>query len=90
MAGKSQQRTNKNATAGFDRAVRELNAFLVVLAIGLAALDATCFLAFKVRDALPSAAVAHSGAAAMPSARNAQSLATLSPTRQGTAGPTSW
>ena len=43
-------------TGRLDRAARELNAFLLVLAIGLAVLDFTCFFAFKVRDALPPTA----------------------------------
>lgn len=36
-------------------AAGEVNAFLLVLAIGLAVLDFTCFCAFQVKDALPSA-----------------------------------
>jgi hypothetical protein len=43
-------------TTGFDRAARELNAVLLVMAIGLAVLDLTCFCALKMRDALPSLA----------------------------------
>src|SRR5205823_11248728 len=43
-------------TVRLDRLAGELNAFLLVLAIGLAILDFTCFFAFKVRDALPSPA----------------------------------
>jgi hypothetical protein len=86
MAGKSQQGTRKSGTAGFDRAVRELNAFLLVLAIGLAVLDTTCFVAFKVRDSLPSAALVNAGGGtAMSSARNNQSPATLTPSRHGAA-----
>jgi hypothetical protein len=46
----------------------DLNAFLLVLAIGLATLDLTCFWAFKMRDALPAMALATtSSAAANPS-----------------------
>lgn len=40
-------------TARLDRAARDMNAFLLVLAIGLATLDLTCLWAFKMRDALP-------------------------------------
>lgn len=39
-----------------DRIAREMNAFLLVLAIGLAALDVTGFVAFTVRDAAPAVA----------------------------------
>lgn len=87
MDGKLRQYPGKRRTAGFERAVRELNAFLLVLAIGLAVLDATCFVAFKVRDALPSATMANAGpAAAMPLGRG-QSLAALSPSKpSATAG----
>jgi len=41
--------------ARIDRAARDMNAFLLVLAIGLATLDFSCFLAIKLRDALPPA-----------------------------------
>ena len=40
--------------ARLDRAARDMNAFLLVLAIGLATLDLTCLWAFKLRDSLPS------------------------------------
>jgi len=84
MSGKSRQGAGKRRTEGFDRAVGELNAFLLVLAIGLAVLDGTCFLAFKVRDSLPSARLANAGAsAAMPLPRP-QSVAALTPSRPGT------
>ena len=36
-----------------DEAARDLNAVLLVLAIGLAVLDFTCFFAFEIRNALP-------------------------------------
>ena len=36
-----------------DAAARELNAILLVLAIGLAVLDFTCFFALEVRNAMP-------------------------------------
>ena len=38
-------------------------AFLLVVAIGLATLDLTCFWAFKMRDALPSMALAATSSA---------------------------
>jgi hypothetical protein len=41
-----------------DRAAKELNAFLLVLAIGLAVLDFTCFFAVKISAALPAAIAA--------------------------------
>ena len=39
---------------GSERAAGDMNAFLLVLAIGLATLDLTCLWAFKLRDALPA------------------------------------
>ncbi|HEX3538354.1 MAG TPA: hypothetical protein VHU15_16470 [Stellaceae bacterium] len=39
--------------ARIDRAARDMNAFLFVLAVGLAALDLSCYWALKLRDALP-------------------------------------
>jgi len=74
-----QQRSNddnKRLMARLDDIAREMNAFLVVLAIGLATLDATCYWAKTVSDAfahsrppvvaasnhLPSAAVTASAA----------------------------
>jgi hypothetical protein len=38
-----------------DRAARDVNAFLFVLAVGLAALDLSCYWAIKLRDSLPPA-----------------------------------
>lgn len=69
-----------------DRAVRELNAFLLVLAIGLATLDFTCFFAFKVRDALPSAARVSTNPALVTKSALAshQSIAALGPTAPAT------
>lgn len=58
MDNRSPHRSGR--TRGFvdrlDDAAHGVNAFLLVLAIGLATLDFTCFFAFQVRDALPSAA----------------------------------
>jgi hypothetical protein len=42
--------------ARLDRAAGDVNAFLLVLAIGLATLDLTCLWAFKMRDLLPAMA----------------------------------
>jgi hypothetical protein len=39
-----------------DHAAQGVNAFLLILAIGLATLDFTCFCALQVKNALPSAA----------------------------------
>jgi len=44
----------RSLAARLDRAARDMNAFLLVLAIGLATLDLTCLWAFKMRDALPA------------------------------------
>ena len=44
----------KHLLARLDRVAREMNAFLLVLALGLAALDLTCLWAFKLQDALPA------------------------------------
>lgn len=40
--------------ARIERAAGDMNAFLFMLAIGLAALDLSCFWAMKLRDALPA------------------------------------
>jgi hypothetical protein len=45
---------SRSLAARLDRAARDMNAFLLVLAIGLATLDLTCLWAFKLRDALPA------------------------------------
>jgi hypothetical protein len=44
----------KGLVARLDHATRDLNAFLLVLAIGLAVLDLTCFWAMTLRDVLPA------------------------------------
>jgi hypothetical protein len=51
--------------ARLDRAARDVNAFLLVLAIGLAMLDVTYLWAFKMRDALPAMARASAISAAV-------------------------
>ena len=48
----------KTLVARLDRIAREMNAFLVVLAIGLATLDATCYWAKAVSDAFAHHVVA--------------------------------
>jgi hypothetical protein len=50
MPGQSpkKQPSRTNLTARLDRAAGDMNAFLLVLAIGLAALDLTCLWAFKM------------------------------------------
>jgi hypothetical protein len=57
--------------ARLDAAARDLNAILLVLAIGLAVLDFTCFFALEVRNAMPprlppEAAIATPATAAIP------------------------
>jgi len=44
----------RRLAARLERAAGDMNAFLLVLAIGLATLDLTCLWAFKLRDALPA------------------------------------
>ena len=54
---KTQNKVSRNRLIDrLDRGAREMNAFLLVLAIGLAALDVTGFVAFTIRDAAPSLA----------------------------------
>ena len=74
-----------------DRAAGELNAFLLVLAIGLAVLDFTCFFAFQVRDALPSparleATHGHALVTKPAPAAGQQPVAAIAPTRPAMAG----
>ena len=57
-----------------DAATQDLNAVLLVLAIGLAVLDFTCFFAFEVRKAIPprlpeATAVARPATAIIPPAQ---------------------
>lgn len=56
----------RGIAARMDRAAADVNAVLLVLAIGLAALDFSCFFAFKLRDALPPPAAAANAVAATP------------------------
>ena len=46
----------RSLAARLDRAAGDMNAFLLVLAIGLATLDLTCLWAFKMKEALPAMA----------------------------------
>lgn len=64
-----------------DSAAQDLNAVLLVLAIGLAVLDFTCFFAFEVRNALPphlpqAASVATSATAVIPPTEATEPAAT--------------
>lgn len=67
-----------------DAAARDLNGILLVLAIGLAVLDFTCFFVLEVRNAVPprvgadAALIVPSATAAVPPAQ-----ATAPPTRGG-------
>jgi hypothetical protein len=46
-------RKPKGLLARLDRAAEKMNAFLLVLAIGLAVLDFTCFWVLQIRNTLP-------------------------------------
>jgi len=48
--------SRRNLAARLDRAAGDMNAFLLVLAIGLETLDLTCLWAFRMRDLLPAMA----------------------------------
>jgi len=68
-----------------DAATQDLNAVLLVLAIGLAVLDFTCFFAFEVRKAIPprlpeATAVARPATAIIPPA---QAMAPAAPRDSG-------
>jgi hypothetical protein len=54
--GTNQNRGTNPWVARLDRTAADLNIVLLVVAIGLAMLDLTCFLAFRMREALPSPA----------------------------------
>ena len=80
----TQNKVRKNRLIDrLDRGAREMNAFLLVVAIGLAALDITGFVAFTIRDAAPS--LARGSVNPSDAARRASSLgpsvAVLVPTR---------
>ena len=79
-------RTDAGATrwiARLDRIARELNAVLLVLAIGLAALDLTGFVTVTMRDAAPALARASidPSEAARRAAAQGPSVAVLTPTK---------
>jgi len=48
----SEERPIRRAARQIERAAGDLNSVLLMLAIGLAVLDLTCFSAFKLREAL--------------------------------------
>ena len=56
----------KPRLARLDRVARKINAFLFVLALGLAALDLTCLWAFRMADALPAMAQSNATGAVIP------------------------
>jgi hypothetical protein len=79
------KRTRQGLIARIEHAAREMNAFLLVLAIGLATLDLTCFWMFQVRDAVASATriSPRPMAASNPSAPAGDSFAAAKPARPG-------
>ena len=68
MLNRSPQEDNspKRLVARLERVAGEMNAFLFVLALGLAALDLTCLWAFRMADALPAIARSNATGAVMP------------------------
>jgi len=71
-----------------DAATRDLNAVLLVLAIGLAVLDLTCFLAVEIRSALPPT---RTGSAALAEPRPATPLGNAAaPAAKAGAAATGW
>jgi hypothetical protein len=77
----------RRLAARLDRAARDMNAFLLVLAIGLATLDLTCLWAFKLRDALPAASRT-AAAAAVPANKPTETKAP--PNTQAGASAARW
>jgi hypothetical protein len=77
--------TPKSLLGRLDRAAGKMNAFLLVIAIGLAALDFTCFWVIKVRDALPAVTRVEANAAtsAKPAASARHNVAAASPSGAG-------
>jgi hypothetical protein len=76
----------KRLLARLDRVAREMNVFLLVLALGLAALDLTCLWAFRMADALPAMARGHAIGAVTPNkpaVPAGRSMAALTPTNPG-------
>jgi len=68
MLNRSPQENNspKRLLTRLERVAGEMNAFLFVLALGLAALDLTCLWAFRMADALPAMARSNATGAVMP------------------------
>jgi hypothetical protein len=65
-------------------AAKDLNAVLLVLAIGLAILDLTCFLAVQIRSAMPpQAAAAPSLSQTKPGAAPGDKVTALAPPQPG-------
>jgi hypothetical protein len=87
MENRSQRNPNRTErwTSRLNRVAGELNIFLMVMAIGLAILDFTCFFAFKVRDALPSPArvAAEPALISKPAIAAGQPIAAVTPTKPG-------
>ena len=71
----------KGLLARLDRAAETMNAFLMVLAIGLAVLDFTCFWIIKIHDTLPTVTriAASPAAAAQPPAPARDTAAAVKP-----------
>ena len=66
MPNRSPKKDPRSLAARLDRAAGDMNAFLLVLAIGLATLDLTCLWAFRMADALPATARSNATGAVMP------------------------
>lgn len=75
----------KGLIAGLDHAAGTMNAFLLVFAIGLAALDLTCLWVLTVRDAVPSVTrlSANPAIASKPAVPAGNTIAAVSPARPG-------
>ena len=76
----------KRLLARLDRVAREMNVFLLVLALGLAALDLTCLWALRMADALPAMARGHATGAVTPNkpaVPAGRSMAALTPSNPG-------
>lgn len=82
-----QGRNKKRDLVGLlNDAARDMNAVLLILAIGLAVLDFTCFFALEVRRALPTARVeAAQWQPATPATGAGQAIAATTTARSDTA-----
>ena len=77
----------RSLAARLDRAAGDMNAFLLVLAIGLATLDLTCLWAFKMKEALPTMARATAtSSSAVNKPAHQKPSQTLSPSAPGFGG----